>query len=229
MARIKYSALVSGVAGSVGGATFQNGAYGNVLRSKPRHRLSGSALQMTRRSQMMAIHTAWRNLSDANRSAWNHFLNYSNASIRRDKSVLQTGHSLFIQYNYLRLITGAGLMSTIGYTPLKELPQIAYIFNNVGVLNVEFSTQFTQTISWFTLHLSLPRLAHVAASSVGCRYMNVTFATGQTFNLTTAWSAIFGALPVNGDTLHYVLRHFSITSPVVSGIYVGKLVMASPP
>lgn len=229
MARIKYASIVSSVSGSIGSATFQKSLYGDTLRNKPRPRRAASALQLNRRSMMMQIHNAWRNLSDAQRSVWNQFLSYSSAVIRRDKNILQTGHSLFIQYNYLRLLTQLSILEDIAHVPLQVWPPIMYIENSAGELEINFDGPNLGSFMWFVLKLSAPRSPVVSFSPKGCRYMYTPFEDESMFFFTDSYESVFGSIPANGTTIHYMIRYFSLTAPVLSGIYSGKWLMAPMP
>jgi hypothetical protein len=178
---------------------------------------------------MMQIHDAWRLLSDDQRVVWNQFISFSSAKIRRDKNILQTGHSLFIQYNYLRLLTGLSILEDPVHVPLQIWPQIAYIENSAGDLEINFDGPNLGSFMWFVLKLSAPRSPVTSFSPAGCRYVNTAFEDESMFFFTTSYLALFGAIPPNGSTIHYIIRYFNLTSPILSGIYYGKWLMAAMP
>lgn len=222
MARIKYASIIASASGSVGSATFQKSLYGDILRNKPRPRKSASPLQLTRRNLMMTMHNEWSELTPAQRKQWNQFIAYSGATIRRDKNVLTTGHALFIQYNYLRLLANFDVLTDPGYAVLPpNYGTIGLSLTDLGVLTLYVFAESMDTEQWFAVKLSNPRKTSLSFSARGLKYIPLTHSAGEDWPIQTLYSAIFGALPAKGDTLHYSIRWFSVTAPVLTGIFSG--------
>ena len=226
MARIKYGSIVAGVSGSIGSATFQKSSFGDTLRNKPRPRRSGTAIQMTRRNYMMELHGAWAALTDQERTLWNQFISYSSTKIRRDKNVMQSGHSLFIQYNYLRLLSGFAILTVPGYQVLPENSNIVglqYFLDTTLAIEVNYSGWPAD--QWACYKLSAPRKSSLSFSRRGLRFMAITSQADDLAQIKTAYLAAFGSIPPEGSTIHYEVRYFGMLSPIMSGIYTGKLIV----
>jgi hypothetical protein len=223
MARVKYAALVSEISGSIGSATFQKSLYGNTLRSKPKPRLSSTASQLSCRAIMMQLHQAWSALSSDQRRQWNQFLSYSNATIKRDRSILLTGHSLFIKYNYLRILTSQSIYTDIVYSHIEPWPVILDIAHLAG--NLVFVVDHTPSDSnnWFVLKLTTSRPAAQSFSQAGLRYTPIVWAELLIFPIDASYESIFGSIPPIGASLHYELQWFSLLSPVMSPILRGVI------
>ncbi|MDO9579209.1 MAG: hypothetical protein Q7J06_01370 [Bacteroidales bacterium] len=71
MARVTYGALITELAGSIGGITFQRNSSGNVARLKPNMPVNPSADQASQQKHLIALVVAWSALSDANKISWN--------------------------------------------------------------------------------------------------------------------------------------------------------------
>ena len=230
MARVKYASLVSGISGSIGSATFQKSLYGNTLRSKPRPRHSRSPLQYTRRQMMMTIHNAWADLTDADRIQWNQFISFSSASIRRDKNVLLTGHSLFIQYNYMRLLAGLTILVSIDYSLLpRNTGNIALAVGPGQSLLLTLDADYIESQQFFIFKISSSRRSSLSFAAKGLLYLPVIIGTGSPYQIGTLYATAFGPLPIIADTIHYTIRWFSLTSPVLSGIYSGTCLVTQIP
>ena len=119
MARIKYGPLISDIAGSVGGSTFQRSASGNTLRNKPIpiHTTSGSQLQV--RQYMKMAHAAWLAMEITERQQWNQFVNYSTPKIKHDRAVIMSGHNLYLKYQVARLMAGLAIQDTFNIFPFQ--------------------------------------------------------------------------------------------------------------
>lgn len=73
MAKIILGALVSNIAGSVGGTTFKRTPNGIVMMNKNRGASRSSILQNNRVSQIASIFQRWKTLNGTNKSAWNEY------------------------------------------------------------------------------------------------------------------------------------------------------------
>ncbi len=226
MARIKYSSIISQVSGSIGSATFQKGAYGDILRNKPRPRRSGTMSQIGRRQFMYQIHQSWKNLTSIQRSAWDMFISYSSARIRRDKNILQSGHSLFIQYNFMRLIAGYAIMEDPVYIPIRLIfTDLAFGRKIDNTLWVQADLGDVGADIFFSLRISSPRPASQRFNSKGLKTLDIQAAVGTDFDITALYTAAFGVIPEIGDTIHYLVRSYSILSPILNGPISGTFVV----
>jgi len=223
MARIKYASLVSSVSGSVGSATFQKSSFGDILRNKPNPRRSASFSQLHCRSLMMKIHYAWRNLTIAQRTQWNQFISFAGATIKRDRGILQTGHSYFIKYNYMRLLTGQAIQSVPLYTILDVgTPTINFAWaDDDNHWDVSLNANDVGLNLWFILKLSSKIPENRAFRRSGLRYMAITVDESISFDLKDLFYAAFGYYAQDQDWMAYEIQYFGITNTMISGIYTG--------
>ncbi|MDO9579208.1 MAG: hypothetical protein Q7J06_01365 [Bacteroidales bacterium] len=223
MARIKYASIVSSVSGSIGSATFQKSLYGDILRNKPRPRRSSTAAQLSCRAIMMRVHAAWSALTAAQRTQWNQFIAFANATIHRDRSVLQTGHSYFIKYNYFRLLTGQAIQSIPLYTLLNVgIPTINFGWNDEGnSWDLQLSATAPGVDLWFVFKISSKIPENIVFKRAGLRYMDITVAASTTFEMMTLFKNAFGYYAQTGDWMAYEIQYFGITNTMISGKYTG--------
>ena len=225
MARIKYASIVSSVSGSVGSATFQKSQYGDILRNKPRPRRSSSFSQLYCRSLMMRVHSAWSALTAAQRTQWNQFIAFANATISRDKSVLQSGHSYFIQYNYFRLLTGQAIQSTPLYTLLAvDFPAFSLSWSDFeNEWNLNINATAPGTALWFILKLSSKIPVGQSFRKSGLRYMPIVVVDDASFAMRDIYYNIFGYYLQDNDWVCFEIQYFGITNTMISGIYKGTV------
>lgn len=69
-ARIKYTALVDNIRGSIQGTTFQRNAYGFTVKGKPNMVNPNTSRQRSRKNQFSQATQNWKNLTDGERAAW---------------------------------------------------------------------------------------------------------------------------------------------------------------
>jgi hypothetical protein len=230
MARIKYGALVSEISGSIGSVTFQKSNFGNTLRSKPRSRQSGTHTQQLCRNYMMQLHQSWAAMSDAQRTKWNQFISYSGARIRRDKGVLLTGHSLFIQYNFLRLLSQIAILTDFNFNTIVSFP-LPYGISLDGVdLNFIVTNNYDSNVIWSVLKASAPQRSSRSFNPDFVRFVFNPWANTNTsvINMVPGYANNFGALPQVGSYVHYTLQFFSMTAPILSQKLSGIFTVVAP-
>ncbi len=221
MARIKLGPLITDISGSIGMATIQRNRFGHTLRLKPLPKKSETPAQYTIRRHMITIQAAWQSLTDAERLQWDRFINFSGQTIRKDKSVLLSGHKLYLKYQLFRLMYDQSLLTTIVYAPMPSFSLFVTVGEEFGNFYIHFDSPVVHTSYFFICKLTSPRHANQAFSPRGLRFMKVYFNTSGTFLINALYLSAFGALPAVDDTLHFSVQYFSITSPVFSGVFTG--------
>ena len=223
MARFKYGSLVSEISGSVGSATFQKSSYGNTLRNKPRPRRTNSPSQLEVRQIMMQVHNAWSNLTTAQRTQWAQFIGFAGATIRRDRSIMQTGHSYFLKYNFLRKFTGQTILDAPLYTLLEVgSPTISFSWDDYeNGWNVNTNCDDPGDDLWFLLKLSARIPENRSFRRFGLRYMAVPVSDDGNYAMRDLFKSAFGYYAQDGDWMCYEIQYFGITNTMISGIYRG--------
>jgi len=223
MARIKLGPVVTDIAGSIGGLTFQRNPYGIIARAKPVPIRKYTASQLTIRAHLRTIQNAWRALSDARRLQWARVPNFSGQSIRRDKSILISGYSLYLMYQLYHLINDQSLYTTIAYASLPDIPTLTELSYSSGILYAIFSGVVNPAELFFILKLGYPRLVPQKYNLRGIRFIKAPWTSTASFNITASYLAAFGFIPPDVSYLSYSFRYFSTVSPVVSGVFTGSI------
>lgn len=229
MARIKLGPIVTDISGSIGGLTIQRNRFGMTMRAKPLPLYSETPAQYDIRRKIAFLQYSWQALTDAQRRQWNRFLDFSGQTIRRDRSVLLSGQTLYIKYQLWRLLYGQALLTTIAYAPMPDWEDILNIQLDGPLINLNFDGNIIHTSYFFIFKTTTPRNENQAYNPKGLRFMVVAFATDSSFNFALPYVQAFGALPPINSWLHYCLRYFSVISPVFTGIFTGKMKVTSPP
>jgi len=175
---------------------------------------------------MVKLHAAWADLTDVERKQWNQFISYSSSTIRRDHAVLQSGHSLFLQYNMLRLLTDLAIMELPLYQPLTGIfDSIQLGFDDLGALELTLEDEYPGTKTFSVVQLSPPRRPSLSFTRSGLRGIHIASDDELDFDITSQYVSIFGSIPIVGDTIHYSLRRFSTISPLIQNPIYGKLIV----
>ncbi|MBA7673689.1 hypothetical protein ES703_81892 [subsurface metagenome] len=223
MARIKLGPVVTDISGSIGGITIQRSKFGLTMRSKPLPVLSATAAQLSIRSKMRIIQNAWRALSDAQRLQWDRFPNFSGQTIRRDRSVLISGYTLYLMYQLYHLINDQSLYTTIAYAPLPDIPNFIELSYSDTTLYAIFDAVVDPAELFFILKLGYPRSVAQKYNLRGLRFIKAPWTATASFDITASFLAAFGFIPPDVSYLSYSFRYFSTVSPVVSGVFTGSI------
>lgn len=110
MAKIKYSALVSGMRNKLNGSVASRNRYGDFWRNKTTPVNAQTAFQTNVRSLFAQNSSAWRGLTQAQRDGWIAAApNYPFTDVFGDQMIL-SGNSLFLKLNQnLSNINAAGI------------------------------------------------------------------------------------------------------------------------
>lgn len=227
MARIKLGPVITDISGSIGGITFQRNKFGMTLREKPLPLNPFTSAQYVVRQHMQSIQISWQNLTDAQRLQWDRFLDFSGQTINSNKSVKLSGHTLFIKYQMIRLMSGRPLLATFSYIPMPTVSPFDKFTVSGSFLYVNFSPTIDSSEYFFLVRVSTPRIPNRVFSFRGLRVMEAFYQDGIQFAIYTPYIAAFGFVPSIGDTLHYSLQYYSYRDPIFSGIQTGVAVIES--
>lgn len=224
MARIKLGPLVTDISGSIGGMTIQRNRFGMSMRAKPLPLYSETPSQYNVRAKIKSLQHSWQALSDAERLQWNRFPDYSGATIRRDNSILISGQALYLKYQLFRLLCSMSLLTEISYIPLPILytpVKIAVVGGTDWYLN--FSGTVVVSLYYFVCKLTIPRNENQVFNARGLRFMPFGFTGLINYPLDPPYIDAFGALPPVDSFIHYSIQYFGVDSPMVTGVYTGRL------
>src|SRR5690606_31037464 len=108
MARIKYTALVESIRGSIQGTTFQRNAYGYTVKGKPNMVNPNTNLQSASKRNMSGIAQAWSSLSDSDRNAWDTWAATNPVPSRLNPDANLTGFAQFTRWHNIRWLYAYG-------------------------------------------------------------------------------------------------------------------------
>jgi hypothetical protein len=227
MARIKYGSLVTEIAGSIGGSTFQRSAYGNTLRNKPVPIRSTSQAQLSIRQYMKQVHDAWAALDSDERIQWQQFTTFANPKIKHDHGVTMSGHALYLKYQVSRLINGLSILETIQYIPMPTWYYPTSIIQESPNLYVITNAAPETPLGdiFLIIKLSAPRSASQRFKPGGLRHVTTVWSDAYEASVGVSYKAIFGAIPPIGVYLHYSYQAFSTLSPIFSNLRTGSLIV----
>jgi hypothetical protein len=202
-ARIKYTALVDNIRGSIQGTTFQRNAYGYTVKGKPAMVNPNTNRQRSRKQTFSIAAQAWRTISDADRAAWEAYAETFPIPSRLNPDAYLNGFAAFTRWHgvaklsnpFAVLADPAGAQGTILVDGLElktdgvDLQYLDASIETEGPFNVQ-------------LFLSRPISATQRFVKSWTRFIvDEPVTPGIDIAITTQYLAIFGKLPAVGDLI----------------------------
>jgi len=112
MANFRTSAIVSDIAGSVGGNVFSRGKGGPIIRNRRKPVNPRSALQNTRRARAAYLATYWsKTLTDQQRTDWRAYAAGTAWTNKLGDSIEITGNAAFVRLNTLAFMYSSTVLA----------------------------------------------------------------------------------------------------------------------
>lgn len=201
MARIIYSGLVTKIAGSIGGTTFQSNKHGFSVKNKANMVSPQSVDQNSAKARFAFAVSSWSAASQSTRDNWNAWATANPQYAYNNPSSQLSGFEVFVRYHVIKfrlslLITTnpvGGLAAVPSFAPTASVmgAGVAVIPNSIGgayplVANMSAAVNIKK--SWNFIG-SRPRYADVSNIPTSTNY------------LSEQWCQKYGYVPTAGDIL----------------------------
>lgn len=205
MARIKYTALVESIRGSIAGTTFQANKYGYTVKTKPNITRPSSAAQNQRKLSVANQSRNWASLSQTLRQKWVTFAENHPVASRLNPDANLNGFNYFQKYNNIYqqgIITG--FEDDPGTDAVSiDITNIVVILDN-PVTEFLIAGDLTSTgVSWqIYYYISPPVKQSQFHIPITPRFIGTTQDTSDfELDITDAYLELFGAYPEAGDNV----------------------------
>lgn len=221
MARIKFSALVSSIAGSVGGGTLQQNRYGFTLRNKPIPTNRRSANQTAVRTVIGYLQGQWQSLSYDQRDRWNEFSHYSPTFSRNSRDRLISGHALFLKYNSVRMMIGESALLSFDYSITPNVVRNPVFFRNsteipgIDSLMVFMSGGIDLSYANFLIRISDAFVSSKSKAISKARVCQTVQVDSEVYDLTDSYLEIFPGLPAVGSQVWGEVTIINMQCPII--------------
>ena len=215
MARIIYSGLVESIKGSIAGTTFQANKYGFTVKKKPKITKPATALQNQRKIIMSKVTRTWRDLTQAQRDAYDTYAETYPQYSKHNPSAQLSGYAVYVKYNCIRLLSTPQVKTSSSYTP-PATDTLSYVVRNEsGVLKV-YVTSDTDDEEWI-LNLFMSRPFAVTQNFIGSKtkYISAASNTDGSVTITDEYTALYGTVPSVGDYIALDVLAIGDNAPTV--------------
>jgi len=223
MARIIYGAIASSINGSVGGTTFQRNRYGSTVKNKPTIVDPNWPKQNDNKLRLQQQVTRWRNITNAQRAAWNTWATTYPQPTRLDPTKYLNGFNLFVAWHMQEAMMLPNTIQTNPDFALYSITSFDVAVQNIGSM-MKFTTTFIRTSG--TWNIMLYSSAAVGAST----YLTDNVTRFMEAGPATASPLILNANPQYQNTYGLLapVGSYVITS-IVAVSQTNAQIIASPP
>jgi hypothetical protein len=133
MARVTYGALITDLAGSIGGITFQRNSSGSIARLKPYTPVNASSGQQSQQILLSNLIASWASLSAANKLSWETFAGLHDHINEWSETKHLNGFQWYLSCNLNLLITSQATISAApAWTAVAALQAFALTADTVN-------------------------------------------------------------------------------------------------
>jgi hypothetical protein len=220
MARIKLSALITDISGSVGGSTFQRSRSGVILRNKPRRCfVTNSYLSDVRTNATTALRN-WKSLTETEQYFWRSAVEYYRPTSDKDKNVYLTPYTYYLKYTLRQLQLDGSITQPTTMIPPPVGWAFDYFDNGVAYPIIHITGGLPSGFKWYA-EVSQPFTYKRTFDPRYLRWARVT--TGSTLLNVPDYVSRFGRNVAAGEFVMLQLSVLGSTSPFFSTIFSGTV------
>lgn len=202
MARVTYGALITELAGSIGGITFQRNSSGSIARLKPNLPVNPSPEQALQNNSLATLVSLWSSLSAADKLSWNTFAGLHLKTDDWGNAKQLNGFQWFMACNLNLLFVGEAIINTAPAWTALAPPTTFTLSADETFFKVTFSAPYVPATNYTMVYVSAPlrqsslkqRRSLFSAGPqpvTGTLYIALKTAYESLFNLT--WADFFNS------------------------------------
>lgn len=151
MATIKLGAIVTDIAGSVGGSTFRRGSNFIALYNKQRRQIKSASSSFSRLGALSNVVKQWSYMSQKDRDSW--ILIAGNYKFTDKFGTTKTlpARQLFTKLNWQLLPSDTINLNATGIDDIVTIPLIDSVFSDIGssVIEINFQTGINDAYTYY--------------------------------------------------------------------------------
>jgi hypothetical protein len=156
MARVTYGALITELAGSIGGITFHKNSSGNIARLKPNMPMIASPVQALQQNKFNSLIAMWPTLTNVQKTSWNNFAAAHPHINEFGQSKIINGFQWFMSCNLnLLVVNEATILTAPAYAPPAALPAFS-IANHPTIYYIFWGVAQNVTPDYLVIYSSSP-------------------------------------------------------------------------
>jgi hypothetical protein len=222
MATVKLGILVSAIAGSVGGGTFQRDAQGTQLRNKPLPKLRRSLYTGTPRGITAYLTQRWRDIDPADQADWDVAASTMTWHNRFGDVITGKGYWLYLRVNhYLWLYNATTTDLYLGVGAIDAFADLACTYEATPKMEVTWSAPAVIGADSALLLFATPRMSLGTSADYGSsRYIGyIPEGEASGYDIYPQWNARFGQTTAVPANVYITAIPFNFGKPTVGPTY----------
>lgn len=229
MARVQYGALITELAGSIGGITFQKNSSGNIARLKPYTPVNPSSLQALQQNGLQNLVALWPTLSAAQKIAWENFAAAHNHVNEWSETKSLNGFQWFMSVNLNRLVIGQAAIIAAPAWEVVAAPPVFTLDVSAIKFDVLWGAAYAPAGASVLVYATPPLRQSSLMLRKSTFFMGVKAITGGTrINLLASYQTLFNVawadLFNNSDSTIIVRVKIIITAKGLSSSFTSALI-----
>lgn len=156
MARVTYGAMITELAGSIGGVTFQKNNSGNIARLKPKLPVNPSPGQAAQEYLLAYLNSLWPTLSQIEKDSWATFAAAYNHNTPWGEEKTLNGYQWFMSCNLNLLRASEAAIETAPVFSTVDPPDEFTLTADGDDLLAVFDSAYTAVPDYLYIYLSTP-------------------------------------------------------------------------
>jgi hypothetical protein len=156
MARVTYGVMITELAGSIGGVTFQKNSSGSIARLKPRMPVNPSQLQSDEENALGQLVTLWPTLSAAEKTSWDDLAAAHNKFTPWGEEKTLNGFQWFMSCNRYLVLAGDSILETAPAYASVTPPTAFTLTADADSLDLVWAAPFSVIPDHLFIYLTLP-------------------------------------------------------------------------
>lgn len=208
---------VGALSGSIGGSTASHNKGGPYFRTRAIPTNPSTAAQLNQRARLATTSQNWRDLTNAQREAWNEWGRQNPITDSLGQSIMKSGHQSYVGLN-TRILLDAGTVLVV--PPVVAAPDALLTAVQTGDIgSAPFTLAFTAAlISGNKVELDAAVVNSAGKKYVENLYKHISFSSvdeSSPWDNQSAIEAVLGTMTV-GQTLHVKAAQFDPATGLAS-------------
>jgi len=202
MARFQQSPLAPHISGKIGGFSFSTSLSGKTIKVSGKPRNKDSYESDLTKSNMQFLQNSWRNMTNAQREAWNTFANFRPVEQKNNPGRFINGQQYFIKYNFAYYYQFGSIVTTPVFS--VDAPFNAELSINRGLIetSVVSDVNIDETTDFCIFKISGVMPPSRKRPTGGVKQIKLIFGNTTSYTITGTLFTLFGTTPQVGDTVY---------------------------
>lgn len=181
--------------------SFSSSVSGKVMKVSGRNRKSSSSQSGIAKSLLSNLQNNWRNITVIQREAWQQYSVFRPVEQRNNPGRYINGQQYYLRYNSALFKQFSVIQNAVSFNTTTPFSTQLGILSAAGVLSVLATDPIDEANDFVMFKISAPMPASRKQPVGGTKQIVLTFGNTNACDITAAYIALFGKIPVAGQSV----------------------------